>query len=298
MKRLRCSRIRAKDLSGGRYLRIDLAAQSGGCCCVRLQQRRIHGFGVYALESTGSEHVEERPGDAIRKSCSSRNAVGSRLGDHRNRLRREQRTWIDLPLWPAVAGRIPAMYCCCRNLGDGRFRRCHCSGLTSQHPTHSSACTRQRGHGRRRRRRSRRHTKRWRAACAEEQRRQSAGIGAPAFTRTRRQSQRLRLKDEDLAGGLRQKWEMPSSSGYLGQNAREVVAGVDRAGEADVVRLLWPTGVVQDEVQLASGRRHLIREIDRRGSSCPVVWVWNGEHYEFISDMIGPGIVGHSGRAG
>jgi tetratricopeptide (TPR) repeat protein len=103
----------------------------------------------------------------------------------------------------------------------------------------------------------------------------------------------LGSKVEVFAGGLRQKWEMQSSSGYLGQNAREVVAGMNQATEADVVRLLWPTGVVQDEVQLASGRRHLIREIDRRGSSCPVVWVWNGEHYEFISDMIGPGIVGH-----
>ncbi len=100
-------------------------------------------------------------------------------------------------------------------------------------------------------------------------------------------------KIEVFAGGLRQKWEMPSSSGYLGQNALEVVAGLNQAKEADVVRLLWPTGVVQDEVQLPAGRRHLIREIDRRGSSCPVVWVWNGEHYEFISDMIGPGIVGH-----
>jgi tetratricopeptide (TPR) repeat protein len=100
-------------------------------------------------------------------------------------------------------------------------------------------------------------------------------------------------KIEVFAGGLRQKWEMPSSSGYLGQNAREVVAGLNQAKEADVVRLLWPTGVVQDEVQLVSGRSHLIREIDRRGSSCPVVWVWDGEHYEFISDMIGPGIVGH-----
>src|SRR5262249_20326535 len=105
-------------------------------------------------------------------------------------------------------------------------------------------------------------------------------------------------KIEVFAGGLRQKWELPTSSGYLGQNALEVVAGLNQAKEADVVRLLWPTGVVQDEVQLASGRRHLIREIDRRGSSCPVVWVWNGEHYEFISDMIGPGIVGHWGAPG
>jgi hypothetical protein len=100
-------------------------------------------------------------------------------------------------------------------------------------------------------------------------------------------------KVEVFAGGLRQKWEVSSSSGYLGQSAREIIAGVKGAGEADVVRLLWPTGVVQDEVQLPSGKRHVIREIDRRGSSCPVVWVWNGEHYEFISDMIGPGIVGH-----
>ena len=100
-------------------------------------------------------------------------------------------------------------------------------------------------------------------------------------------------KVEVFAGGLRQKWEMQSSSGYLGQNAREIVAGMNQAREADVVRLLWPTGVVQDEVKLAAARRHVIRELDRRGSSCPVVWVWNGEHYEFISDMIGPGIVGH-----
>ena len=100
-------------------------------------------------------------------------------------------------------------------------------------------------------------------------------------------------KVEVFAGGLRQKWEVHSSSGYLGQSAKEIIAGVKSAAEADVVRLLWPTGVVQDEVQLRSGRRHVIGEIDRRGSSCPVVWVWNGEHYEFISDMIGPGIVGH-----
>ena len=46
-------------------------------------------------------------------------------------------------------------------------------------------------------------------------------------------------------------------------------------------------------VQLAAGRRHLLNEIDRRGSSCPVVFAWNGERYEFIADMIGPGIVGH-----
>jgi hypothetical protein len=34
-------------------------------------------------------------------------------------------------------------------------------------------------------------------------------------------------------------------------------------------------------------------EIDRRGSSCPTLFVWNGERYELVGDMIGAGVVGH-----
>ncbi len=99
-------------------------------------------------------------------------------------------------------------------------------------------------------------------------------------------------KVEVYAGALRQKWEVVSSSGYLGQSAPEILAGIDDAKEADIVRLLWPMGVPQDEVQLISGRRHVVKEIDRRGSSCPMLFVWNGERYEFIADAIGPGVVG------
>ena len=99
-------------------------------------------------------------------------------------------------------------------------------------------------------------------------------------------------KVEVFAGALRQKWETASASGYLGQNAQEILAGIDDAPQADIVRLLWPTGVPQDEVQLAAGKRHVMKEIDRRGSSCPVVFVWDGTRYRFISDIIGPGIVG------
>ena len=100
-------------------------------------------------------------------------------------------------------------------------------------------------------------------------------------------------KVEVFAGALHQKWELQSSSGYLGQNAPGILAGIDRARAADIVRLLWPTGVVQDEIQIAAGRRQVVNEIDRRGSSCPVLFAWNGERYEFVADMIGPGIVGH-----
>ncbi len=100
-------------------------------------------------------------------------------------------------------------------------------------------------------------------------------------------------KVEVYAGPLYQKWEVQGASGYLGQNAAPILAGLGSERQADVVRLLWPTGVPQDEIELAGREAHTIAEIDRRGSSCPVLFAWNGREYEFIADMIGPGVVGH-----
>ncbi len=100
-------------------------------------------------------------------------------------------------------------------------------------------------------------------------------------------------KVEVFAGALQQKWEVPGASGYLGQGSTEIHAGLGGERTTDIVRLLWPTGVVQDELEVATEKRSGITEIDRRGSSCPIVFVWNGKKFEFLADMIGPGIVGH-----
>jgi hypothetical protein len=100
-------------------------------------------------------------------------------------------------------------------------------------------------------------------------------------------------KVELYAGTLYQKWEVPGASGYLGQNAAPILAGLGSERGAEVVRLLWPTGVPQDEINLTSKQMQSVTELDRRGSSCPVLFSWNGREYEFIADMIGPGVVGH-----
>jgi Flp pilus assembly protein TadD len=100
-------------------------------------------------------------------------------------------------------------------------------------------------------------------------------------------------KVEIYAGALYQKWEVQGASGYLGQNAPTILAGLAEEKNAEVVRLLWPTGVPQDEINLAARKTQSIAELDRRGSSCPVLFSWNGKEYEFIADMIGPGVVGH-----
>ncbi|MGO9125939.1 MAG: CRTAC1 family protein, partial [Terriglobales bacterium] len=100
-------------------------------------------------------------------------------------------------------------------------------------------------------------------------------------------------KVEVFSGGNRQKFEIAGSSGYLGQNSLQLTVGLGQAKQADVVRMLWPTGVLQDEVEVAADREQKFMEIDRRGSSCPTLFVWDGQRYKLVADMIGAGVVGH-----
>jgi tetratricopeptide (TPR) repeat protein len=100
-------------------------------------------------------------------------------------------------------------------------------------------------------------------------------------------------KVEVFSGGLRQKFEVYGSSGYLGQNSPYLTIGLGQAKEADVVRMLWPTGVLQDEIGVAANKPQNILELDRRGSSCPTLFAWDGREYQLVGDMLGAGVVGH-----
>jgi len=100
-------------------------------------------------------------------------------------------------------------------------------------------------------------------------------------------------KIEVFAGANRQKFEIAGSSGYLGQNSTEITVGLGQEKQADVVRMLWPTGIVQDEVEVPADHQQAYTEIDRRGSSCPTLFVWDGRRFHLVSDLLGAGVVGH-----
>jgi tetratricopeptide (TPR) repeat protein len=100
-------------------------------------------------------------------------------------------------------------------------------------------------------------------------------------------------KVEIFSGANHQKFEIAGSSGYLGQNSTDIVVGLGKEKQADIVRLLWPTGVLQDEIEIGANEAKSITEIDRRGSSCPTLFAWNGKSYELVGDMLGAGVVGH-----
>ena len=103
----------------------------------------------------------------------------------------------------------------------------------------------------------------------------------------------LGVRVEVFADGLWQKWELPGASGYQTQAAPQILVGLGQAQGIDLLRILWPTGVLQDEIDIPQKTVLAYKEADRRGSSCPVLFVWDGQKYRFVTDVIGAGVVGH-----
>jgi tetratricopeptide (TPR) repeat protein len=55
----------------------------------------------------------------------------------------------------------------------------------------------------------------------------------------------------------------------------------------DVIRITWPNGLIQNEVQQAANQTHVYQEAQRLSGSCPMIWTWNGHEFQFITDVLG-----------
>jgi hypothetical protein len=100
-------------------------------------------------------------------------------------------------------------------------------------------------------------------------------------------------KVEVFANGHWQKWELAGASGYQTQGPPQILVGLGDAEGIDLLRILWPTGVLQDEIDLPRQPVIAMKEVDRRGSSCPVLFAWDGHKYKLVTDVIGAAVVGH-----
>lgn len=62
---------------------------------------------------------------------------------------------------------------------------------------------------------------------------------------------------------------------------------------ADVVRITWPNGLIQNELPEAAAEgaaavaAMAVREAQRLSGSCPMVFAWNGREFEFVTDVLG-----------
>lgn len=99
-------------------------------------------------------------------------------------------------------------------------------------------------------------------------------------------------KIELRAGSLAQKLETYSAA--PAPAPADLIFGLGKRTTVDAVRVLWPAGIVQAETEIANTKSPItLTELDRKPSSCPYLYVWNGERFVFVTDFMGGGEMGH-----
>ena len=93
------------------------------------------------------------------------------------------------------------------------------------------------------------------------------------------------------AGSLTQRIETSAASPAVAP--ADVIFGLGRRDGADVIRVLWPSGTVQAEIGKPLASTTAVEELDRKPSSCPFLFTWNGERFEFVTDFMGGGEMGY-----
>jgi hypothetical protein len=90
-----------------------------------------------------------------------------------------------------------------------------------------------------------------------------------------------------------------SQSSGPGQSLQPIAIGSRGAGNADFLFIDWSNGDFQCEPSPPIGKTVAIKELDRTPEdSCPLLFVWNGSKYEFITDFLGVGGVDYLVRPG
>ncbi|HKC63756.1 MAG TPA: FG-GAP-like repeat-containing protein, partial [Pyrinomonadaceae bacterium] len=111
-------------------------------------------------------------------------------------------------------------------------------------------------------------------------------------------------KIEVRAGSLGQKLETYAATPQPAP--ADVIFGLGARASADAIRILWPAGILQAEMETAASRNDPKRttavlpvtELDKKPSSCPYLYTWNGERFEFITDFMGGGEMGYQESPG
>ena len=111
----------------------------------------------------------------------------------------------------------------------------------------------------------------------------------------------VQSKIEMRAGSLWQKLETYAAS--PAPAPADLIFGLGKRVRPDAVRVIWSAGIVQAETDFgaatATNRFNLsITELDRKPSSCPYLYTWNGSRFEFITDFLGGGEMGYLEEVG
>ncbi|MBI3933586.1 MAG: CRTAC1 family protein, partial [Acidobacteria bacterium] len=102
------------------------------------------------------------------------------------------------------------------------------------------------------------------------------------------------VKNLKLAPGARV--EVKAGSLYLKQIYQGVplTFGLGFHTQIETIRITWPNGLIQNEVTQPANQVLSFTEAQRLSGSCPMIFTWNGQYFQFITDVLGVAPLGAS----
>jgi Tfp pilus assembly protein PilF len=105
---------------------------------------------------------------------------------------------------------------------------------------------------------------------------------------------------KNLKSAVGAKVEVKAGTSYEKQTYQGVPL-VFRLGahkSVDTIRITWPNGLIQNELNQPINKVVSIKEAPRLSGSCPMIFTWNGERFVFITDVLGVAPLGASSGDG
>jgi len=115
----------------------------------------------------------------------------------------------------------------------------------------------------------------------------------PQDSKARSNNSAIGARVEVKAGAVFQQFVVGGSSGPVAMAPLRIHAGLGDSPTLDWLRIIWPDAVLQAEMEMAAGSVAAVEEVPRKASSCPYLFAWNGEQFEFVADFGGVGGLGY-----
>ena len=68
--------------------------------------------------------------------------------------------------------------------------------------------------------------------------------------------------------------------------------GIGSAERAEILRITWPNGIVQNLFDVAADQLVTTKELERLEGSCPFLYTWDGHEFHFVNEVLGAAPIG------
>ena len=120
-----------------------------------------------------------------------------------------------------------------------------------------------------------------------------AGRWKTSFDHMRTNSEGLGTRLSLEGRGINVQYDHTTPSASLAQSVGPVVLGMGQSTSAPLLRVRWPDGVMQCELNVTADKTLALTEMSRKTGSCPVLFTWNGTRFECLGDFLGGGGLGY-----